>query len=327
VAGGVISWATPSSGISGSGTANTITKWTGTSSIGNSGSTDDGTRFTVGGFLKIGSGLEHSTIGQVNITADQTDWNLGTTSLYQANPTANRTIQGVVAPTSGNGNEIIIENVSSSFNLIFINNSTTTGGGGGAPNGTNRINIAGGTTGSTFILPPNQSISLIYDSGFAGGARWRLNQSAQVLIPNVNTLVQAYRMTADVTRSATTVFTNLTDLTCTTIVGKKYRVVLDLFVSSSTTGGGKVDFTGTATTWAGFGELFETTPTLLAVSRLTALSDTVGSNATSGANMHFKIVATFIANSTTLIPRFAQNSAAGVSNALTNSFLTCTELP
>jgi hypothetical protein len=70
--GGAPSWQTPAAGgVTGSGTTNVLTKWTSASAIGNSSSTDDGTRTTIGNFLKLGSGFEHSTIGQVNLTANE----------------------------------------------------------------------------------------------------------------------------------------------------------------------------------------------------------------------------------------------------------------
>jgi hypothetical protein len=60
-AAGVLSWAT-TGGITGSGTTNTIPKWTSTTAIGNSALTDDGTTLGYGSFFSLTSG-QISTLG------------------------------------------------------------------------------------------------------------------------------------------------------------------------------------------------------------------------------------------------------------------------
>jgi hypothetical protein len=326
------SWVTLTAGITGTGTANTIMKWSSSTVATNSTATDDGSTFTVGGVLKLGTQLSNSTSGTTDLTANQTNWNLGNVSSHVSKPTADRTIQGVVAPstTMQLGNEMTIYNFTgvkysgatayTPYNLIFINNSTTT-------TAANRIAFPNAAENEAIIVPPGSSITLQYDTGYPSGARWRVKSAtASVVWPNQNSVVQSRRMTADVTKSANTTFANLSELTAVTVSGKKYNVVLELYCTTGVgTGGIKVDFTGTGT-WYGFGELFEDTPALLDSSILTTLGDTVASGSTSSANLHVKIAATFVATSTTLIPRFAQNSASGSTTVKTQSTMIVTEV-
>lgn len=66
-----LTWATCSGGggVSGSGTANTITKWSGSTSVGNSGVTDDGTYVTTSERLIVGGSSSDvaGTTGQINV--------------------------------------------------------------------------------------------------------------------------------------------------------------------------------------------------------------------------------------------------------------------
>jgi len=314
VSGGVPVWAAAGSGVTGSGASPYYAKWNSTTNLTGAMMYDDGTTVYPGGILKIGAAFSHSTIVVAALTANVTNWSLGNASYFYVSSNAVWTVEGITAPTvETTGTEKTIINTGS-FNILFtINSGTTTAA--------NRI-----YSPSPIILTPGNSITFVYDGGYGGGARWRVQNPALGVTANVNSLITSARIISDVTKSASTAFSNLTELTVATVVGKKYKCELDLYITTTSTGGAKVDFAGTATNWVGHGNMWEDTPALLASKRLTALGDTVNSNGTSSANIYIKVVATFVANSTTLIPRFAQNSAAGASTAKAHSTFVITEI-
>lgn len=159
------SWVTPATGgITGSGTNNTIMKWNGTTAAQNSQITDDGTTVGISGINKTnGIGMLATVVN--SLTANQTNYSIGGAPFQFISGTSTWTIQGILWNVLGgntHGMLFYLSNTGSNAITIVNNSGTCTA--------TNRIQMI---SNANISLVQFQTIVLFYDSGFAGGARWR----------------------------------------------------------------------------------------------------------------------------------------------------------
>ncbi len=155
------------------GTINTLSKFTGPHSLGDSNITDNGTTITTGVNFKVGSNLLFSSITLGPIAGNIINMELDNAVYFQLNSVSNAppTIQGF-APPSGSqhvhGRVVYLTNKSSSQVFIIENNSTTTAL-------ENRVQMS---LNSDLTLDGGETVMLFYDVGHPGGSRWK--QSAFV---------------------------------------------------------------------------------------------------------------------------------------------------
>ncbi len=149
----------------GTGQANFLSKFTGLNTLGNSSISDNGNLILADSDFKIGKKLLLSTLAITVNTGNTTNLELGNATYFKLDGSNSMTIEGFAPPSGGshiNGRIVYITNNNQSNTFTIKNNSSLC-------NLTNRIKLSGG---EDLKLRPNQTITLIYNEGFPGGARW-----------------------------------------------------------------------------------------------------------------------------------------------------------
>ena len=154
-------------GIGGSGTPNMVAKWTSTGTLGDSSLTDNGVLVTAGSIR-----VAHALYASTNVTSVSLDnaINLPTTAsigmeIIQSAEDQPITIEGFAPPTgtSHNHGRFLYVTNRSVYPFTLKNNSSLA-----APQ--NRLyTISGGN----ITLGPRETITMIYDAGYPGGAGFR----------------------------------------------------------------------------------------------------------------------------------------------------------
>ncbi len=155
-------------GLGGSGTPNTIAKWTAVGTLGDSSLTDNGAMIIAGSDFDVANTFIGGTIV---LTVDSNNNNnlvLDNAVYFMLNtlsvPSVT-TIHGFSSVSGSHVNDrvVYITNQSSEDSFTIKNNSATC-----APQ--NRV---ASIDGGDIILNPRETVMLIYDAGYPGGARWR----------------------------------------------------------------------------------------------------------------------------------------------------------
>ncbi len=155
-------------GLGGSGTPNTIAKWTAVGTLGDSSLTDNGAMIIAGSDFDVAKSLYASTnillINSSNNINTPTTYSLGL-EIDQSPSSGPQNIQCFAPPTgtSHNHGRFLYVTNRDVYSFTIKNNSATC-----APQ--NRV---ASIDGGDIILNPRETVMLIYDAGYPGGARWR----------------------------------------------------------------------------------------------------------------------------------------------------------
>jgi hypothetical protein len=153
------SWDSPSAGVTGSGTNGNLVKWTGASTVGDAGSTDDGTIFNVNRKLGVtGMTILGKSVLSL-LTASVNNLSIGSFTYFEQS--ANAGPFNITGLTGGeNGRMIYFQNTgNNTWNFTNEDASSTA---------SNRILTKGA---GTIAIASRGTGVLVYDSG---SSRWRL---------------------------------------------------------------------------------------------------------------------------------------------------------
>lgn len=147
------------------GTPNTISKFIGAHTLGDSNITDDGNTIKTGADFKVGGNLIYSNV-VVPVTSDQNNLAVGEGTNIQINPNATPStwvIHGIAPSGSAHihGRVIYVSNINYANKDVVIKNNS------GSASAGNKIRLA---SGADLTLAPFHSIMLVYDTN---GANWR----------------------------------------------------------------------------------------------------------------------------------------------------------
>lgn len=146
------------------GTVNTLSKFTGPHSLGDSGITDNGTLITANSPFKVGSNLVLSTVVMSNIVGNVNDLQIPDGAFVQINSFSNapHTIHGI-GGTKTHGRIVYLNNQSGATNFIIKHNSS-------AASPSNRVYMP---NNQDLNLGPDETVVLLYDTGYPGTDGWR----------------------------------------------------------------------------------------------------------------------------------------------------------